>query len=661
VHLAAYLPVSIVFLVMVFGDYSLGIGHVTYIGFAMATVAAGILISTEAGILFTVLSMVAHTGIGLLQVSGTLPAAIPADPASTIWLDSIGLGFGLSVIVIVSAIYNQEIWSALGVERRLGDELRQEREHLLQKNLEAQFLSSTRLVQFRTIAETAMAAGAERRIDILMQSILDMLHQRLELAVGQIFLLDEKGNQLILRVASADIGQQLVARGRQDPLDGTSMVAQAASGKRILMEGNLKASEDQTQPTALATARSELSIPILVGDRCLGVLDLISTPQNAFDEPTILMAHCIAQILSHGLELSRLSIQVGTSQDEIRALNRRYMAEAWGNLEEMSSDMTFTTEGGEENAQPELSLTGGAIEVAHFPAAMTQSADGTSVTTSLMLHEQIIGELTLDTSQRQLSQEDLTFIEAVTTQATLALENARLYTELTRRATYLQTANEIARDASTTLDLYLLLRRVVELIRERFGFSHAAVYLMEEAGQHATVQAATGDAGRSLIDSHASVTADAHSVIGHALSTGNYYAANAVAADPFYRAQPLLPDTRSELAIPLLVAGQVIGVLDIHSAKINAFGENEINILQTLSGQVAVAVQNARLFAQVSQRAERERKVVEITSRIRATNDISTILQTAVSELRRALGISSATVMVGPMTGAPAKETGKPH
>jgi hypothetical protein len=127
VHLAAYLPVSIVLIVMMFGDYSLGIGHVTYIGYAMATVAAGILISTEAGILFAVLSMFAHTGIGLLQVSGTLPAALPAEPASTIWLDSIGLVFGLAVIVIVSAIYNHEIWSALSVERRLGDEIRQER------------------------------------------------------------------------------------------------------------------------------------------------------------------------------------------------------------------------------------------------------------------------------------------------------------------------------------------------------------------------------------------------------------------------------------------------------------------------------------------------------------------------------------------------------
>jgi GAF domain-containing protein len=72
---------------------------------------------------------------------------------------------------------------------------------------------------------------------------------------------------------------------------------------------------------------------------------------------------------------------------------------------------------------------------------------------------------------------------------------------------------------------------------------------------------------------------------------------------------------------------------------------------------VAVAVQNARLFSQTSQRAERERKVVEITSHIRSTNDVSSILRTAVSELRRALGISNGVVMVGPMRPAKIEET----
>jgi GAF domain-containing protein len=293
---------------------------------------------------------------------------------------------------------------------------------------------------------------------------------------------------------------------------------------------------------------------------------------------------------------------------------------------------------------------------AAVPSSISRSADGSTITAPLILREQVIGALTLETGTKEITQDDLTFIEAVTTQAALALENARLYTELTQRAAYLQTANEIARDASTTLDLDLLLRRVVELIRERFGFSHGAVYLMDEQDQYAVAYAASGQAGPDLVTRRVSFTADSHSVVGHVLSTGTLYAANNVGQDPYYQADPLLTDTKSELAIPLIVAGRIIGVLDIHSAKSNFFGEDEIAILQTLSGQLAVAVQNARLFSQVSHRAERERKVVEITSRIRSTNDISSILQTAVSELRRALGISSGTVMVGPIRPAKIEE-----
>jgi GAF domain-containing protein len=198
---------------------------------------------------------------------------------------------------------------------------------------------------------------------------------------------------------------------------------------------------------------------------------------------------------------------------------------------------------------------------------------------------------------------------------------------------------------------------VVDLVRERFAFSHAAVYLMDEAGERTVIQAASGEAAEEFLSRWTSHAAGPESVVGHALETGAMHAANHIETDPYYHADPLLPDTQSELAIPLLVAGQIIGVLDLHSASPNAFGDDEIAILQTLSGQVAVAVQNARLFSQTSERAERERKVVEITSRIRSTNDISSILQTAVSELRRALGISSGVVMVGPLRPAKIDDT----
>jgi GAF domain-containing protein len=653
IQLAAYLPVIVIFLVMVYGSIALGIGHATYVGFAMATLTASILISTQSGILFAFLSMAAQILIGLLQQSGMLVPPNAQLPLATIWPDAVGLGLGLAVLVAISAIYNREMRVSLQMEKQLADALQNEHQELTRRITENKKLLDQRITQLRTLAETSMAAGAEQKPLILLQSVAEVLHQRMNLSSAYIFVLEEPGPHIVLRAASTPEAQRMMNRGYRLPDESTSLIAQCAYQKRIFSEGDHAVEKDNP----LSTGLSELALPMLIGDRCLGVLDIQSGSANAFDDSDILTLRGITQTLAHGLEIARLNAQTQGNQEEIRALNRRYMADAWGDLEQMTTDVTTSVEsGGDSGEEVVTPLFPSPASASAMPSTISRSADGSQVMAPLILREQIIGGLTLDTGQKEITQDDLTFIEAVTTQAALALENARLYTELTRRATYLQTANEIARDASTTLDLDLLLRRVVELIRERFSYSHAAVYLMDEQDQQADPYAASGQAGPELLARREPYTSDTPSVVGHVLATGTMYAANKLDKDPHYHADPLLTETRSEMAIPLIAAGRIIGVLDIHSSKPNAFGEDEIAILQTLSGQLAVAVQNARLFSQVSHRAERERKVVDITSRIRSTNDIPSILQTAISELRRALGVSSGTIMVGPMRAAKIEE-----
>lgn len=647
IRLAAYLPVTIVFLIMVYGDMALGIGHVTYIGYAMVTMAASILINTNAGIFYAFLSTFGHTLIGLLQQSGTLIPSNPQPPVGTIWLDAAGLIFGLAVLISVSAIYNREIRVALHMERQLAEALQNEHTALTRRITENKAMLDQRQTQLRTLAETSMAAGAERKPMILLQSAVEMLHRRINLSLAAVFLMEDPGPQLVLRAASTEAGQRLVSQSFRLPLNTSATAARVASSKRLISEVNL--SVDQEHPDPLATGHSELAIPMLIGENCLGVLLLQSENPNGFDDSDSLAMRGVAQSLAHGLELARLSAQTQTDQEEIRALNRRYMAKAWSEMDQMTSDLSISVESGGAMGGDIITPLATAGSGAAVPSTITRSQDGSQVIAPLILREQVIGALTLDIGEKDLSADDLTFIEAVTTQAALALENARLYSELSRRAAYLQTANEIARDASTTLDLDLLLNRVVDLVRERFGLSHAAVYLTDENEQRAVIHSATGDAGRELLQKRKSVIPGADSVIGYVLESGNLYAANNIDQDTHYQPEPALPDTRSEVGIPLRVAGRIIGVLDLHASNPNAFGEDEIAILQTLSGQVAVAVQNARLFSQTSLRAERERKVVEITSHIRSTNDVSSILRTAVSELRRALGISSGVVMVGPM------------
>jgi GAF domain-containing protein len=126
-------------------------------------------------------------------------------------------------------------------------------------------------------------------------------------------------------------------------------------------------------------------------------------------------------------------------------------------------------------------------------------------------------------------------------------------------------------------------------------------------------------------------------------------AAHDTETDPFYRPSDLLPESGSELAVPLKIGDRAIGALDVHDKGRYAFSEDDIVVLETLADQIAVAVENARLFQEALRRAEREQSVVQITSKIRASKDIDSILRTAVEEMRQALGAREATIRLAPV------------
>lgn len=123
---------------------------------------------------------------------------------------------------------------------------------------------------------------------------------------------------------------------------------------------------------------------------------------------------------------------------------------------------------------------------------------------------------------------------------------------------------------------------------------------------------------------------------------------NDVTEAPDFLPNPLLPDTRAEMAVPMIVADKVIGVLDVQSETIGRFTEVDVNIQTTLASQVVVALQNARSFAQSQQQAERETAVNLITQKIQSATSVEATLQIAARELGHALGRKSTMVMIEP-------------
>jgi diguanylate cyclase (GGDEF)-like protein/PAS domain S-box-containing protein len=170
-----------------------------------------------------------------------------------------------------------------------------------------------------------------------------------------------------------------------------------------------------------------------------------------------------------------------------------------------------------------------------------------------------------------------------------------------RQNRLLTAAAEIASAATSTLNLNKLLVDAVELILEKFGFYHVSVFLVETGSNVAVLRAAAGHAGNRLpVDLH-QLMVGSKSLVGTAMATHQPVVVMDVANHPTHLKNPLLPDTQSEAVIPMLIGETLIGALDVQCMRVDAFSDWDITILTTIANQLAVAVQNARLYTSVQQ------------------------------------------------------------
>ncbi|HXV99897.1 MAG TPA: GAF domain-containing protein, partial [Anaerolineae bacterium] len=192
--------------------------------------------------------------------------------------------------------------------------------------------------------------------------------------------------------------------------------------------------------------------------------------------------------------------------------------------------------------------------------------------------------------------ETIRLYEDIARQTSGALENRRLFEEAQYQARLLQTAAEISLAATSSLDLDTLLPQTVELIRNRFGFYHVSIFLVDEYQKYAVVEASTGQVGQQMLANRHKLAVGGKSVVGAAAATGKPRIAMDTGKNAINFNYPLLPDTHSEMALPLIARGQVIGALDVQSTKKVAFHDNDITILQSMANQLANAIEAARSF-----------------------------------------------------------------
>ena len=214
--------------------------------------------------------------------------------------------------------------------------------------------------------------------------------------------------------------------------------------------------------------------------------------------------------------------------------------------------------------------------------------------------------------------------EVLRVQISSALQGAALIRRVENRALQFQTVTQVSRATSSILDLDKLIQQVVNVIQEQFGLYYVGLFLTEqtgeptgEPGQWATLRAGTGEAGRLMMDQGHRLEISDASMVGWAISHKQARIALDVGhAEQVVRfSNPLLPATRSEIALPLISRGEVIGALDVQSAQPEAFSDEDVAVLQTMADQVALAIGNARLFQQVQASLEAERRAYGELSR----------------------------------------------
>jgi GAF domain-containing protein len=178
---------------------------------------------------------------------------------------------------------------------------------------------------------------------------------------------------------------------------------------------------------------------------------------------------------------------------------------------------------------------------------------------------------------------------------------------LQRKTSELAVASQIARNIALQQDPLGLIDNTLNSIREQFGFYHAGLFFIDENREFAVLNAATGDAGREMLSNNHKLRIGEQGIVGFVADRGVARIAADVGQDSVHFQNPLLPDTHSEMALPLRFGDRIIGVLDVQSEKQSAFTQQDVNIIQTIADQLAISIDHSRVVSEL-QRSLQEYK-----------------------------------------------------
>lgn len=510
----------------------------------------------------------------------------------------------------------------------------------------ALYALSTRLAQTHNIKE-------------ICQITVQMLREQLGFAFSGIFLLDPLSGDRVLQAQS----------GWDEAPPDWRIPAGKGISRFAVETGQLHYWPDVTKEPeyipGLRESHTEVDVPIKIGDKVIGVLIAEDQRVNAFTQDDLDLLLAVANVLAIAIQNVHLLEETQRRAEEMALLNRVVSAAAGtlhlsdalqtivreivehfpvehGGLTLLDESKETLTVVAEYGKRPLPSVIGVRFRASENPSTQEvlrtrqplfiEDVQNDARVDPVLRKEfkergivkvalfpilagnDVIGTLGLDILDPNvhLSPSDISLIQTILKQVSTSIQEARLFEQvrasqeaLKRQNEYLAAAAEIGRLISSALDLKTIFSRAVNLVRERFGYYHAAIFVIEETGFNAVLEEATGEAGAEMKRRRHSLPVGSKSIIGTVTASGEPLVVNDVSQNPIHRFNPLLPETRAEAAVPLRIGQRVIGALDVQSTQVNAFSEDDIRVLQTIADQIAIAIDNARSY-QVVQDAMRE-------------------------------------------------------
>jgi GAF domain-containing protein/HAMP domain-containing protein len=512
--------------------------------------------------------------------------------------------------------------------------------------------------QLKLAAQVARDAGQSNDLDELLSKAALLIKDRFGYYLVGFFLLDKRREEAILMTGSGEAGKQMLQAGYRLKVNENSVVGSAAmSGKA--RTADIKDTESTLADNPLLPqAKSQAALPLKIGERVIGVLDLHSARENDFDSETIEILGSMADQLAVAVENMRLLHEMQTTVRELESAYGHYTQETWQTYFKHSGRMRGLRYRGLQ-PEPAIGLSPQASEALQTQKSVLKketvetagNLKRSTLAIPMKLRGQALGILNIEFEGQEPAPEVIAFYEEVTERLALALDNVRLIEETKLRSEQLKLLQEITAAAASHVILENLFEDVTARILEGFEVDHCSVILFDR-GQHSgslvAIASDSLDSAQHLLGT--TIPLEGVEMLEECINSRKtivvYDSKNQGLEGVFGTILETL-GTVTQVFIPMSARGELLGIimLNINDPK-RKFREDDLRLMDQISLQITTAIDIARVFDRVERQAHRERQISEITAKVRSSTNVDIILQTAVQELAEALDIPKGTIQL---------------